>query len=85
MHDRGYFCLTMYVAALPVNMASRLWDLDITDGRLEVEDSAKTELVSYRELTDMWERGEDGQFGEFEELLVVACKGLDARNHARYL
>jgi hypothetical protein len=80
---RGHFVLTAFVEALPLNQTSIAWDydplhtpeqsfmdeLDADTGLLE------TNLISYRELTDMWDRGEITRPGLFEEMLIVACKG----------
>lgn len=74
---RGYFRLTLFTEALPVNRVSWLWDAEMHEN--VTEDEVCTKLVSYRELTDGWEKGELGTFGNFEESLLVGCKGVEAR------
>jgi hypothetical protein len=74
----GYFRLSMHIEALPVNMRS--WHWDIAGDHWIAEGSANTDLISYRELIDLWERGEISLVGKFEELLLIACKGLEARD-----
>lgn len=39
--------------------------------------ASETDLISYRELTDMWDNGEVKDPSFFEELLLVACKGVN--------
>jgi hypothetical protein len=73
---RGYFRLTLFTEALPVNRVSWLWDAQMHEN--VIEDEVCTELVSYRELTDGWEKGELGTFGKFEESLLIGCKGVEA-------
>jgi len=82
--SRGCFTLTLFVEALPVDrnqdsqylwehgMAS-LWMSESVTGEALVP---KADLVSYRELTDMWDAGVEPQ-NLYEEMLVAACKGVD--------
>jgi hypothetical protein len=68
---RGYFHLTLFQVALPVNRAARQWN----EGLLAKEQLV--DLVSYRELGDLFECGEAlGEDCPFEDLLLIACKGL---------
>lgn len=80
MQRLGYFRLTLYGEALPVNMNSGLWDWDTTGNPPMMDESSNTQLISYRELVDMWEMRKTTRFGKFEELLLVACKGTEAVN-----
>jgi hypothetical protein len=67
----GHFQLTLFLAALPVNRVSWPWHSEW------LEDVRSTDLVSYREMGDAWERGElVGEDCAFEDLLLVYCKGL---------
>lgn len=85
MCTHGYWQLTLFVKALPVNMSSTLWDYDLEQysesknlikGKIQVADTLlRTDLISYRELTDKWNNG-DINLTTFEELLLIACKGM---------
>lgn len=80
---RGHFVLSAFVEALPLNQKSLLWDYSLmhkseqSSSGVEVADTGllETDLISYRELTDMWDRGEITRPRLFEEMLIVACKG----------
>lgn len=37
----------------------------------------RADLISYRELTDAWDRGEMKKPTLFEEMLIAACKGIE--------
>lgn len=78
MLTRGYFRLTLFTEALPVNRVSRFWDQE--EGGEASEEAVETQLVSYRELTDGWEMRGLGEVGAFEELLLVACKGMEVKS-----
>lgn len=85
MLTKGTFNLTMFVKALPLCRNVGLWELDpsaqdewgIKDGNkfgnAKVLDS---ELISYRELTDLWDNDEVEKLHLFEEMLIAACKGI---------
>ncbi|KAF4627565.1 hypothetical protein G7Y89_g10588 [Cudoniella acicularis] len=86
MLARGHYQLTLFAEALPVNRTGYLWEINPLkiNGRLLEMGSAfpegkliETDLVSYRELTDMWDKGAMSKIGSFEELLLIACKGVD--------
>lgn len=85
MCTQGHWQLTIFVKALPVNMASMLWDYDPPQCK-EAENAAiaqatvpeallYTDLISYRELTDKWNNGEIVPT-QFEKLLLIACRGM---------
>jgi hypothetical protein len=86
MLTRGSFNLTMFVKALPLCKNVGLWELNSSaynmqcnttrDGGSKVGLLA-ADLISYRELTDMWDNDEVKQLHLFEEMLIAACKGLD--------
>lgn len=91
MLTKGNFTLTLFVEALPLNRNAELWerDLSVYDEQTKGEPghgdmggtgklrASETDLISYRELTDMWDNGEVKDPSFFEELLLVACKGVD--------
>jgi hypothetical protein len=79
---QGSFTLTMFVEALPVDRNQHFWENEKvspgTQGSATGESPVpKSNLVSYRELTDMWDKGVEPQ-NLYEEMLVAACKGVDA-------
>jgi hypothetical protein len=84
MVTKGQYALTLFVEALPVNRSSFLWDIKptkygmrcIQDKRDVLACIPKPDLISYRELTDKWDRGETIPIGRMEELLLIACKGF---------
>jgi hypothetical protein len=87
MQTQGTFNLTMFVKALPLCRNVGLWELDPSvDNELggNAGDQTgnvralETELISYRELTDMWDNDEVQQLHLFEEMLIAACKGIDS-------
>jgi hypothetical protein len=65
----GCFTLTLFVEALPLNRNGHLWDDDLYFNQTAPEtDSSspgldETDLISYRELTDLWEEGSSGNQG----------------------
>jgi hypothetical protein len=68
--------------ALPVDRNQHFWENEKVSsgmqGSATGESSVpKSNLVSYRELTDMWDKGVEPQ-NLYEEMLVAACKGVDA-------
>jgi len=92
MQSRGYFRLTLFCQALPVSLnASSLWDLDILESNPRIQTSIEDEpedalkrprepeLISYREFVNRWEQGEMDDVGAFEELLLIACKGMEVK------
>ena len=87
MQTRGTFNLTMFVKALPLCRNVGLWELDPSiyneqGGNLGDQNgnvrALGAELISYRELTDMWDNDEVQQLHLFEEMLIAACKGIDS-------
>ena len=75
---QGYYVHTLFVEALPFDMRSRLWSAPEADAwRSSAGDNPTAVLTGYREFTNMWERGERNEFGLFEIMLLVACKGKD--------
>jgi len=89
MQTQGYYRLTLFCESLPVNIASSLWDLDVSTMRTQKsiesgdedvpESLIRPDLISYRELTDRWDEGKMDNVGNFEELQLIACKGLEVK------
>ena len=81
---RGHFILTAFVETLPLNQKSLIWDYGTpmqSQGSVEAEsdrESLETDLISYRQLVDMWDNGAVKRPRAFEEMLIVACKGASA-------
>jgi len=71
--------MTLFVAALPLERNGFLWeDSMVSSAETRVVcPQPKADLISYRELRDMWDRGEIGELKLFEEMLIAACKGVD--------
>jgi hypothetical protein len=89
----GCFTLTLFVEALPLHRNGHLWDdsLYFNQTSSEAGPSAprldEGNLISYRELTDLWEEGQFRQPRLFEEMLIAACKGIGSVTqgaHAMY-
>jgi hypothetical protein len=89
----GCFVLTLFVEALPLNRNGHLWDdnLYVNQKVPETDPSSprldETDLVSYRELTDLSEEGQFRQLALFEEMLLAASKGIGSvtqGTHAMY-
>jgi hypothetical protein len=82
----GCFTLTLFVEALPLNRNGHLWDDSLYFNKTTPEAGPssprldETDLISYRELTDLWEDGQFRQPGLFEEMLLAACKGISSVN-----
>jgi hypothetical protein len=85
------FTLTLFVEALPLNRNDRLWDDDLYSNQtaLETDPSSprldETDIISYRELTDLWKEGQFRQPELFEEILLAAqrhwqCDAGSTRN-----
>jgi hypothetical protein len=78
----GCFALTLFVEALPLNRNGHLWDDNLYFNQTAPETDLsfprlnEADLISYRELTDLWEEGQFRQPGLFEEMLLAACKGI---------
>lgn len=74
----GTFTLTLFVEALPLDRRAALFDVQGNPAMgLEWDPTMNADLISYRELTDAWDRGEVGEPTLFEKMLLVACKGID--------
>jgi hypothetical protein len=77
--SRGCFTLTLFVEALPLERNAFLWDYSMVSSEKtkEVCPQPKADLISYRELMDMWDRGEIQEPRLLEEMLIAGCKGVD--------
>ncbi|KAF8853968.1 hypothetical protein BDZ45DRAFT_677306 [Acephala macrosclerotiorum] len=85
----GTFTLSLFVEALPLDRNGGMWDdvwaptrgqgwvEGIGRGKENVGTSMRADLISYRELTDAWDRGEMKKPTLFEEMLIAACKGIE--------
>lgn len=71
--SQGRLTLALFVEALPFERNGYLWEI-----RAGAFPQTRADLISYRELTDMWGRGEVKQPPLFEEMLRAACKGVDS-------
>jgi len=77
MLSQGTFVLTLFVEALPLHRDSTLWETEEVFDNEEGEDlkmivtTREKNLMSYRELTDLWDAGGIKKLGPFEKLLVV--------------
>ncbi|KUJ07292.1 uncharacterized protein LY89DRAFT_725807 [Mollisia scopiformis] len=83
--NSGTFTLTLFVEALPLDKNGRMWDDVWTPTRShgwigggQERGPTTSDLISYRELVDGWDGGEIKKPTLFEEMLLVACKGIDA-------
>ena len=75
--SRGSFTLTPFVVSLPFDLnRAWIWE-DNANNELERDLLRPTELISYRELIELWENGELRKPSQFVEMLLVACKGVD--------
>jgi hypothetical protein len=60
----GYFTFTLFVEALPLNRNDHLWDDNLYSNQTAPETDPSsprldgTDLISYQELTDLWEEGQ---------------------------
>jgi hypothetical protein len=77
-YSHGYFLHTAFVEALPFDVRTSLWDVLSNPGRGPTIAKFGTNMVSYREYTDMWDCGQIHGATTFGTLLLVACKGKDA-------
>ena len=83
--SHGSFILTPFVVALPLDLnRAQIWennqmspDAEKGDKDWEKEFSAPTDLVSYRELIELWDSGKVREPTQFVEMLLIACKGAD--------
>jgi hypothetical protein len=87
MLTKGTFNLTMFVKALPLCRNMGLWELDASEPNVWDTDEGDrcrnarvldSELISYRELTDLWDNDEVEKLPLFEEMLIAACKGINS-------
>ncbi|KAF1981452.1 hypothetical protein K402DRAFT_398538 [Aulographum hederae CBS 113979] len=76
---RGFFRHTLFMESLPFHLRTELWERAFEcDGEANMPDWTSSEaLVSYREFTDMFEKGLVGlgDRNSFEYMLAVGCKG----------
>ncbi|MCJ1390361.1 hypothetical protein MMC18_003220 [Xylographa bjoerkii] len=71
----GYFTHTLFIETLPFDVRTSLWDASSTDAWGAHDIGSQSSLVSWRELTTIFEKGEKKEFEVLETLLLTACKG----------
>ena len=71
----GYFTHTLFIEALPFDVRTSLWDVSSTHEWEGHGHGSHSSLISWRELTTMFEEGEKKEYRVLETLLLTACKG----------
>ena len=83
------FTLGLSATALPIDRNGELWDWDVSkleggEGNTQLDEYLKrSELISYRELMDMWDTGKYKYPTSFDALLITACSGVDNSRRLR--